>query len=161
MVRVSVERASSRTRDLQGLVVADGAVLTVLDHRWEISSLAVEVSGRGVFAAELERFDPRTGAALLTIQAEDLTVAPGHRGRVAHVEPVLFLVRDEDGGELVVKETYASPGLNAPDHLFALRRDSPLPTGHCGGGSRRHTHRSCEPRQGFLWPVGRLGRAVS
>ena len=123
VVRVSVERASSRTRDLQGLVVADGAVLTVLDHRWEISSLAVEVSGRGVFAAELERFDPRTGAALLTIQAEDLTVAPGHRGRVAHVEPVLFLVRDEDGGELVVKETYASPSLNAPDHLFALRRD--------------------------------------
>ena len=123
VVRVSVERVSSRTRDLQGLVVADGAVLTVLDHRWEISSLAVEVSGRGVFAAELERFDPRTGAALLTIQAEDLTVAPGYRGRVAHGEPVLFLVRDEDGGELVVKETYASPSLNAPDHLFALRSD--------------------------------------
>ena len=123
VVRVSVERASSRTRDLQGLVVADGAVLTVLDHRWEISSLAVEVSGPGVFAAELERFDPRTGAALLTIQAEDLTVAPGHRGRVAHGQPVLFLVREEDGGELVVKETCASPSLNAPDHLFALRRD--------------------------------------
>ena len=50
-------------------------------------------------------------------------MAPGHRGRVAHGEPVLFLVRDEDGGELVVKETYASPSLNAPDHLFALRRD--------------------------------------
>ena len=123
VVRVSVERASSRTRDLQGLVVADGAVLTVLDHRWEISSLAVEVSGRGVFAAELERFDPRTGAALLTIQAEDLTVAPGDRGRVAPGEPVLLLIRDEDGGELVVKETYASPSLNAPNHLVALHRD--------------------------------------
>ena len=132
VVRVSVERASGRPRDQQGLVVADGTVLTVLDLMEEIASLSVTVSGRGVFTAELERFDPRTGAALLTIQAEDLTVAPGHRGRVAHGEPVLFLVRDEDGGELVVKETYASPSLNAPDHLFALRRDSPLPTGHCG-----------------------------
>ena len=90
-------------------------MLTVLDHRWEIVSLSVEVSGRGVFAAELERFDVRTGAALLTMEAEGLTVAPG--------EPVLLLVRDEDGGELVVKETYASPSLNAPDHLFALHGD--------------------------------------
>ena len=123
VVRVSVERASGRTRDQQGLVVADGAVLTVLDHRWEIVSLSVEVSGRGVFTAELERFDPRTGAALLTIEAEDLAVAPRYRGRVAHGEPVLLLIREEDGGELVVKETYASPSLNAPDHLFALHRD--------------------------------------
>ena len=123
VVHVSVERASGRTRDQQGLVVADGAVLTVLDHRWEIVSLSVEVSGRGVFTAELERFDPRTGAAMLTIEAEDLTVASGDRGRVAPGEPVLLLVRDEDGGELVVKETYASPSLNAPDHLFALHRD--------------------------------------
>ena len=123
VVHVSVERASGRTRDQQGLVVADGAVLTVLDHRWEIVSLSVEVSGRGEFTAELERFDPRTGAALLTIEAEDLTVAPGERGRVASGEPVLLLVRDEDGGELVVKETYASPSLNAPDHLFALHSD--------------------------------------
>ena len=123
VVRVSVERASGRTRDQQGLVVADGAVLTVLDHRWEIVSLSVEVSGRGEFTAELERFDPRTGAALLTIEAEDLTVAAGERGRVAPGEPVLLLVRDEDGGELVVKETYASPSRNAPDHLFALHSD--------------------------------------
>ena len=84
VVRVSVERASGRTRDQQGLVVADGAVLTVLDHRWEIVSLSVEVSSRGVFTAEVERFDPRTGAALLTIAARDLVVAPGERGRVAH-----------------------------------------------------------------------------
>ena len=35
----------------------------------------------------------------------------------------MLLSRDEDGGELVVKETYASPSLNAPDHLFALRGD--------------------------------------
>ena len=123
VVGVSVERASGRTRDQQGLVVADGAVLTVLDHRWEIVSLSVEVSGRGVFTAELERFDPRTGAAMLTIEAEDLTVASGDRGRVEHGEPVLLLVRDEDDGELVVKETYASPSLNAPDHLFALHGD--------------------------------------
>ena len=52
VVGVSVERASGRTRDQQGLVVADGAVLTVLDHRWEIVSLSVEVSGRGEFTAE-------------------------------------------------------------------------------------------------------------
>ena len=123
VVRVSVERASGRTREQQGLVVADGAVLTVLDHRWEIVSLSVEVSGRGVFTAELERFDPRTGAALLTIAARDLVVAPGERGRVAHGEPVLLLSLDEEGSELVVKETYASPSLNAPDHLFTLHAD--------------------------------------
>ena len=123
VVRVSVERASGRTRDQQGLVVANGAVLTVLDHRWEIVSLSVEVSGQGVFTAELERLDPRTGAALLAIEAEGLAVAPGDHGRAAHGEPVLLLVRDEDGGELVVKETYASPSLNAPDHLFALHMD--------------------------------------
>ncbi len=123
VVRVSVERASGRTRDQQGLVVADGAVLTVLDHRWKIASLSVTVSGRGAFAAEVERFDPRTGAALLTIAARDLVVAPRERGRVAHGEPVLLLSLDEEGSELMVKETYASPSLNAPDHLFALHRN--------------------------------------
>ena len=123
VVRVSVERASGRPRDQQGLVVADGTVLTVLDLMEEIASLSVTVSGRGVFTAELERFDPRTGAALLTIAARDLVVAPGDRGRVAPGEPVLLLIRDEDGGELVVKETYASPSLNAPNHLVALHRD--------------------------------------
>ena len=91
VVRVSVEQASGRTRDQQGLVVADGAVLTVLDHRWEIVSLSVEVSGRGVFTAEVERFDPRTGAALLIIAARDLVVAPSRSGIVAHGEPVLLL----------------------------------------------------------------------
>ena len=123
VVRVSVEGASGRTRDQQGLVVADVAVLTVLDHRWEIVSLSVEVSSQGVFTAEVERFDPRTGAALLTIAARDLVVAPGERGRVAHGEPVLLLSLDGEGSELVVKETYASPSLNAPDHLFALHRN--------------------------------------
>ena len=76
-----------------------------------------------MFTAEVERFDPRTGAALLTIAARDLVVAPGERGRVAHGEPVLLLSLDEEGSELVVKETYASPSLNAPDHLFALHRN--------------------------------------
>ena len=123
VVHISVVQASGRTRNQQGLVVADGAVLTVLDHRGEIVSLSVEVSGRGVFAAELERFDVRTGAALLAIEAEDLTVAPGDGRTVEHGEPVLLLIRDEDGGELVVKETNASPSLNAPDHLFALHGD--------------------------------------
>ena len=119
VVGVSVERASGRTRDQQGLVVADGAVLTVLDLTEEIASLFVKVSGRGTFPAELERFDPLTGAALLTIEAEDLAVAPGESTTIAPGEPVLLLSRDQDG-ELVVVEAYASPSLNAPDHLFAL-----------------------------------------
>ena len=123
VVRVSVDRASGRPRDQQGLVLADGTVLTVLDLMEDIASLSVTVSGRGVFTAELERFDPRTGAALLSIAARDLVVAPGDRGRVAPGEPVLLLIRDEDGGELVVKETYASPSLNAPNHLVALHPD--------------------------------------
>ena len=122
VVRVSVDRASGRTRVQQGLVVADGAVLTVLDPMEKIASLSVRVSGRGVFTAALERFDVRTGAARLSVGAEGLALAPGKRGTVAHGEPVLLLSRDEDGGELVVKETYASPSLNAPDHLFALHR---------------------------------------
>ena len=50
-------------------------------------------------------------------------MAPGDGRTVEHGEPVLLLIRDEDGGELVVKETYTSPSLNAPDHLFALYRD--------------------------------------
>ena len=123
VVRVDVERASRRPRVQQGLIVADGAVLTVLDLMEEVASLSVTVSGRGVFAAELVRFDPRTGAALLSVGAEGLVVAPGDSGRVAHGEPVLLLSRDEDGGELVVKETHSSPNLNATDHLFALYRD--------------------------------------
>ncbi len=86
-MRVSVELASGHTWDQQGLVVADGAVLTVLDPMGEIASLSVGVSGRGVLAAELERFDVRTGAALLTVGAEGLDVAPGKRSTVAHGEP--------------------------------------------------------------------------
>ena len=123
VVRVSVERVSGRTRVQQGLVVSDGAVLTVLDPMEKIASLSVRVSGRGVFTAALERFDVRTGAALLSVGAEGLAMAPGERRTVAPGEPVLLLSRDEDGGELVVEETYASPSLNAPDHLFALRGD--------------------------------------
>ena len=123
VVRVSVERASGRPRVQQGLVVSDGAVLTVLDPMEEIASLSVTVSGRGVFTAELERFDVRTGAALLSVGAEGLALAPGGRRTVAPGEPVLLLSRDGDGGELVVKETYASPSLNAPDHLVALHGD--------------------------------------
>ena len=131
VVRVSVERASGRTQVQQGLVVSDGAVLTVLDLMEEIASLSVRVSGRGVFTAALERFDVSTGAALLSVGAEGLALAPGERRTVAPGEPVLLLSRDEDGGELVVRETYASPSLNAPDHLFALRGDY-TPSGRRG-----------------------------
>ena len=123
VVGVSVELASGRTRNQQGLVVSDGAVLTVLDLLEEIASLSVKVAGRGAFAAELGRFDPRTGAALLTIRAEGLVVAPGEHTTVSHGEPVLLLGRDHDGGELVVEDTFASPSINAPDDIFALRAD--------------------------------------
>ena len=123
VVGVSVQLASGRTRNQQGLVVSDGAVLTVLDLLEEIASLSVKVAGRGAFAAELERFDPRTGAALLTIRAEGLVVAPGEHTTVSHGEPVLLLGRDHDGGELVVEDTFASPSVNAPDDIFALRAD--------------------------------------
>ena len=123
VVRVTVELASGRIRHQQGLVVADKAVLTVLDLMEEGASLSVDVSGLGAFAAELERFDPRTGAALVTVEVEGLTVAPGERTTVAHGEPVLILNRDRDSGDLVVGETFASPSLNAPDHIFALRAD--------------------------------------
>ena len=61
--------------------------LTALDTFIEFKLNGEDVSGRGVFTVELERFDPRTGAALLTIEAEDLAVAPRYRGRVAHGEP--------------------------------------------------------------------------
>ena len=123
VVGVSVELTSGRTRNQQGLVVADGAVLTVLDPLEEIASLTVKVSGRGAFAAELERFDLRTGAALLAISAEGLVVAPDEHATVSHGEPVLLLGRDHDSGELVVKDTFASPSINAPDDIFALRAD--------------------------------------
>ena len=119
VVGLRVELVGGGTLDQQGLVVSDGVVLTVLDLTEEIASLSVKVSGRGAFAAELERFDPRTGAALLMIEAEGLAVAPGQRATIAPGEPVLLLSRDQDG-ELVVAETFASPSLNAPDDLFAL-----------------------------------------
>ena len=123
VVGVSVELIGGRTRNQQGLVVADGAVLTVLDLLEEIASLSVKVPGRGAFAAELERFDPHTGAALLTISAEGLVVAPDEHATVSHGEPVLLLGRDHDSGELVVEDTFASPSINAPDDIFALRAD--------------------------------------
>ena len=124
--------------------------------------MSVTVSGRGVFTAELERFDVRTGAALLSVGAEGLALAPGERRTVAPGEPVLLLSRDEDGGELVVKETYASPSLNAPDHLVALHGDyTPfLQLGHRGGGRRWHTRRSCKPHADILRPVDRSWRAL-
>ena len=123
VVGVSVELAGGRTRNQQGLVVSDGAVLTVLDPLEEIASLTVKVSGRGAFAAELERLDLRTGAALLTVEAEGLVAAPDEHATVSHGEPVLLLGRDHDTGELVVEDTFASPSINAPNDIFALRAD--------------------------------------
>ena len=120
---VSVELTGGRTRNQQGLVVADGAVLTVLDPLEEIASLTVKVSGRGAFAAELERLDLRTGAALLSVNAGGLAVAPEEYVTVSHGEPVLLLGRDHDSGDLVVKDTFVSPSINAPDDIFALRAD--------------------------------------
>ena len=123
VVRVSVELADGRVRDQQGLIVAQRSVLTVLDFTEEVASLSVGVSGRGTLAAELERFDPRTGAALLTVDIADLPVVLGVQATVSNGEPVLLLSRGLDGDGLAVKETYASPSRNAPDHIFALRAD--------------------------------------
>ncbi len=123
VVRVRVELVDGRVRDQQGLIVAERYVLTVLDLTEEIASLSVGISGRSTFAAVLERFDPRTGAALLTVDIADLPVAPGVRATVSNAEPVLLLSRGPDGDGLAVKETYASPSRNAPDHIFALRAD--------------------------------------
>ena len=109
VVRVRVELAGGRVRDQQGLIVADESVLTVLDLTEEIASLSVGVSGRGTLAAELEPFDPRTGAALLTVDIADLPVAPRARATVSNGEPVLLLSRGLDGDGLEVKETYAVP----------------------------------------------------
>lgn len=123
VVRVAVELAGGRVREQQGLIVAERSVLTVLDLTEEVPSLSVGVSGRGTFAAELERYDPRTGAALLTVDIADLSFAPGGRATVSNGEPVLLLSRGLNGDGLAVKETYASPSRNAPDHIFALRAD--------------------------------------
>ena len=123
VVGVTVELTSGRILNQQGLVVDDGVVLTVLDLLEEVASLTVKVSGRGAFSAELERFDLRTGAALLTTKAEGLVVAPDEHATVSHGEPVLLLGRDHDTGELVVEDTFASPSINAPDDIFALRGD--------------------------------------
>ena len=123
VVGVSVELIGGRTRNQQGLVVADGAVLTVLDLLEEIASFTVKVSGRGAFAAELERLDLRTGAALLSVNAGGLDVAPEEYVTVSHGEPVLLLGRNHDSGDLVVEDTFASPSINAPDDIFALRAD--------------------------------------
>ena len=123
VVRVIVELSGGRARNQQGLVVSDGAVLTVLDLTEEVASLSVKMPGRDAFAAELERFDTRTGAALLSVGAEDLSVAPSTRATIAPGEPVLLLSRDPDSGELLVEETFASPSLNAPNHILALLPD--------------------------------------
>ena len=123
VVRVSVELAGGRVREQQGLIVADRSVLTVLDLTEEIASFSVGVSGRDILAAELERFDPRTGAALLTLDIADLPVVPRARATVSNGQPVLLLSRGLDGDGLAVRETFASPSSNAPDHIFALRAD--------------------------------------
>lgn len=123
VVSVTVELASGRIRIQQGLIVAENAVLTVLDLTERIASLSVDVSGRGSFAAELDRFDPRTGAALLTVEVDDVPAAPDPRANVLHGEPVFLLTREQAGDEFLVSETYASPSDNAPDDILALRAD--------------------------------------
>ena len=120
VVRLNIELAGGRSRYQHGLVVSPGVVLTVLDFRQQISALSVEVSGRGTFAAELQRFDPRTGTAMLAIEAEDLVAAPGQHSTVALGKPVLLLSPNEDGGTLVVEKTFAVPSSNGSNDLFAL-----------------------------------------
>ena len=75
-MRVSVERASGRTQVQQGLVVSDGAVLTVLDSMEEIASLSVRVSGRGVFL----RLSASTSSPARRGLASVLRASPWHLG---------------------------------------------------------------------------------
>ena len=161
VVRVSVERASGRTRVQQGLVVSDGAVLTVLDPMEKIASLSVRVSGRGVFTAALERFDVRTGAALLSVGAEGpchgTRGAPDRSAWGASVapEPRRGRRRARSRGDLRQPESQrAGPSLRAARRLHTL-----LPPGHHSRGSRWHTHRSCRPHADILRSVDRSWRA--
>ncbi len=89
------------------------------------SSWTAAASGtsRGLFTAEIERFDPRTGAALLAVEIDDIPAVPSARAAVLHGEPVFLVARGQGGDEFLVSETYASPSDNAPDDIFALRAD--------------------------------------
>ena len=119
VVVVDVELARGHTRKQQGLVVSANAVLTVLDMREEIASLSVSVPTKGKIPAFIQRFDPLTGAALLSVDTVGLIAAPREHVSILPGEPVLLLKREEDGS-LSVRETFASPSLNAPQDLFAL-----------------------------------------
>lgn len=121
IVHIAVDRVGASTRDQDGLVIdPSGGVLTVLSALDTIKAVTVEVPGRGVFPAEVQRFDPRTGAALLAIEADNLATTPSDVSGVALGEPVLLLSRDATDGSLTVQEAFASPSVNAPEHLFAL-----------------------------------------
>ncbi len=121
IVHIAVDLGGASTREQDGLVVDhSGGVLTVLSALDTIEAVTVEVPGRGAFAAEVQRFDPRTGAALLHIDAGDLVTALSDPVGVKPGEPVLLLSRDASDGSLTVQETFASPSINGPDHLFAL-----------------------------------------
>ena len=123
VVEVVVRLANGRDLSQLGLVVdPEGGVLTVLSFLEEITSVSVDVPGRGAFPARIERVDPRTGATLLSIEASALSAAPPPTAGVAPGQPVLLLSRHDETGALIVAETFASPSINAPDDLFALLR---------------------------------------
>ncbi|MFB3092576.1 MAG: hypothetical protein ACE1ZD_05180, partial [Dehalococcoidia bacterium] len=70
IVSVTLTRDDGYPLNQQGLVVeASGSVLTTLDPVDNIVAVTVEVPGRGTFPAELQHLDPRTGAALLKVDA--------------------------------------------------------------------------------------------
>ncbi|GEM_PF-5838091 len=120
VVGVRVELANGRLRNQQGLVVADGTMLTVLDLTEEIAALSVRLADGSDSNATIERIDPRTGAALLSVSFEAQPAVAGLDAAVAPGEPVLLLSRDWNSDELIVEEALASPSLNAPDLVFAL-----------------------------------------
>ncbi len=97
-------------------------MLTTLDPVYNIVAFTIDVPGRGTFPAQLQHFDPRTGAALLKIDAVDLVTAPSETSAVTPRQRVLVLSRNEMDGSFGAKRALASPSLNAPDHLFALLR---------------------------------------
>lgn len=104
---------------IQGLVVnPDGLVLTSLDPVYLVNSMDVAIGGV-THPAELLRYDPRTNAALLRVDALELVAAPQSSVEVQPGEPAFAWIRDADGG-LTRMRVVVSPSINARDVLAAL-----------------------------------------
>ncbi|MGH9173531.1 MAG: hypothetical protein ACRD1H_04195, partial [Vicinamibacterales bacterium] len=116
---MGVVYAEDFEREQNGLVIdPSGKVLTVFPHLATVADVFVDLPGKGIVKAEVSRFDPRTGAALLNIEADSLIAAPMTLARIQPGQPVLTLARED--GVVRATEAYSSPITNAPDDLFTL-----------------------------------------